>query len=79
MWSKATSIEFKKPGRSTLYARFQMPDGEVEQVRAALECSPTLDRVYTVDLADAAGTIHATITQTLHIRRKDIAKEIQHD
>jgi acyl-coenzyme A thioesterase PaaI-like protein len=72
VWDKAATIEFKKPGRSTLYARFRIEEAEIEELRELLAREPTIDRVYPIDLLDAAGTVHATFTKTLHLRRKPI-------
>lgn len=71
VWDKAASIRFRKPGRSTLYARFSIPPEETDAIRLALETAPSIDRVYTVDLVDAAGVPHATIEKTIYIRRRN--------
>ncbi|HKA35454.1 MAG TPA: DUF4442 domain-containing protein [Thermoanaerobaculia bacterium] len=70
VWDKAATIRFLKPGRTTLYARFVIEEGMVEEIRKALETEHSVDRVFTVDLADAEGAIHATTEKTIYIRRK---------
>jgi hypothetical protein len=55
VWDRAASIRFRKPGRGTLFARFVIEDEELEAIRNALESAPSVDRVYQVDLVDAAG------------------------
>ena len=69
VWDKAATIHFKKPGRGTLYARFALEDTELAEIRRLLETAPSIDRVYVVDLADAAGTVHATVEKTIYIRK----------
>lgn len=71
VWDKAASIRFRKPGRSTLYARFVVDEAETGAIRAALADQPSIDRVYTVDLADNEGVVHASVEKTIYIRRKD--------
>lgn len=71
VWDKAATIEFKKPGRSTLYARFRIEAAEIEELRERLRREPRLERTWRVELADAAGRVHAAFTKTLHIRRHD--------
>lgn len=44
VWNKAASIQFKKPGRETLHARFVVTDGELAAIRAALETQRSIDR-----------------------------------
>jgi Domain of unknown function (DUF4442) len=69
VWDKASTIRFLKPGRSTLFARFLLEDREIGEIRRLLESSPSVDRVYGVDLTDAAGVVHASVEKTIYIRR----------
>jgi acyl-coenzyme A thioesterase PaaI-like protein len=75
VWDKAASIRFRRPGRTTLYARFTLDDEELDAIRDALRAQPTTDRVYTVELVDADGVVHASVEKTIHIRRKDGSAE----
>ena len=70
VWDKAASIRFRKPGRSTLYANFVLDEEELDTIRAALRDKPTIDRVYEIELTDSQGTVHATVSKAVHIRRK---------
>ncbi|HWQ03642.1 MAG TPA: DUF4442 domain-containing protein [Candidatus Nitrosotenuis sp.] len=70
VWDKAATIRFKKPGRGTLFARFEISDAEVQAIRALLRDLPSVDRIYTVELADAAGVVHATVEKTVYIRMR---------
>ena len=69
VWDKSATIRFRKPGRSTLYARFLLEDAELDEIRRLLETEPSIDRVYVVELADADGTVHATVEKTIYIRK----------
>jgi hypothetical protein len=69
VWDKAAAIRFKRPGRTTLTARFLLPDEEIEAIRRLAASAASLDRVYTVELVDAAGLIHATVEKTVYIRQ----------
>jgi acyl-coenzyme A thioesterase PaaI-like protein len=70
VWDKAASIRFRRPGRTTLHARFTLDDAELDAIRAALEHAPTVDRTYVVDLVDDDGVVHATVEKVIHVRRK---------
>lgn len=70
VWDKAASVRFKKPGRSTLYARFRIEDEELRAIESELAGARSVDRLYSVDLADAEGQIHATVEKTIYIRRR---------
>jgi acyl-coenzyme A thioesterase PaaI-like protein len=69
VWDKAATIRFKKPGRSTLYARFTLDDAELQTIREELRTARSIDRVYRVDLVDAQGVVHAEIEKVIYIRR----------
>jgi len=70
VWDKSAGVRFQKPGRKTLYARMLVGDEEVAAIREALETAPSIDRVYTVELADREGTVCATVEKTVYVRRK---------
>ncbi len=71
VWDKAASIRFKKPGRSTLYARFVLSKDEIASIKEELLSVPSIERIYHVDLIDAEGVVHAMVDKTISIRRKD--------
>ena len=70
VWDKSAEIRFRKPGRATLYATCKISEEELAEIRAATANGP-IDRVYSVDLVDEAGAVHATVTKTIYIRRND--------
>lgn len=76
VWDKAATMEFKKPGRSTLYARFRVEDAEIEELRRLIDREGKIERIYPIELTDAAGTVHATFTKTLHLRRRRAATSV---
>jgi len=71
VWDKAATIQFKKPGRETLRARFAVSDEELVAIRAALETKRSVDRTYLVELVDGSGTVCATIEKVIYIRRRE--------
>jgi len=74
VWDKGATIQFKRPGRSTLHARFILAAPEIDAIKAGLTARSAIERNYQVDLIDANGVIRATVTKTLHIRRKEAAR-----
>ena len=71
VWDKAAKIEFLKPGRETLHARFVINDGELAAIRAALNAQRSVDRSYIVELTDASGTVCARVEKFIYIRRRE--------
>lgn len=71
VWNKAASIEFKKQGKTTLYARFVLTDEDLQQIRADLARQPKIERTFRVELTDKSGTLNAAVEHLIHIRRKE--------
>ncbi|NIQ98313.1 MAG: DUF4442 domain-containing protein, partial [Desulfuromonadales bacterium] len=69
VWDKAGRIEFRRPGRGTLYARFSLPRVETDDILQRLEAVESVERVYSVELTDGDGTVHAVAHRTVHISR----------
>lgn len=70
VWDKAASIRFKRPGRTTLHARFAITDEELDAIRRGLEAAGKVDRHYQVEITDREGVVHAIIDKTVHVRRR---------
>jgi acyl-coenzyme A thioesterase PaaI-like protein len=70
VWDKAATIQFKKPGRETLHARFAVTDEELAAIRAELDLQRSVDRTYLVELVDGSGTICATVEKVIYIRKR---------
>ena len=70
VWDKAATIQFKKPGRSTLHAALKLDQEEIDQIRNELSRTESIDRVYNIDLTDEKGTTCATVEKVIHIRKK---------
>lgn len=70
VWDKAASIRFKRPGRATLTATFRLDEAELQEVRGLLHDLPKVDRIYTIELVDKAGLVHAVVEKVVHISKK---------
>jgi len=75
VWDKAASIQYKKPGRSTLYADCIVSAEELAEVRDILTRQPEVDRIYRVELKDRNGVIHSIVERTVYIANKDHYKQ----
>jgi acyl-coenzyme A thioesterase PaaI-like protein len=71
VWDRAATIRFVKPGRGRLSARFLLEEDEIQTIRRLTEAAPSVDRVYRVDLKDAAGVVYASVDKTIYIRKND--------
>lgn len=73
VWDKSASIRFKRPGKATLFANFVITAEETEAIKRELIDRKSLERIYQVDLVDAAGKVHAKIEKTIYIGRRERA------
>ncbi|MBS1192139.1 MAG: hypothetical protein H6Q97_118 [Nitrospirae bacterium] len=70
VWDRSACIDFKKPGRTALFARFQIDGAELDTIRRELEQVRHVDRVYHVDLVDDQGAVHASVEKVVYVRKK---------
>ena len=73
VWDKSASIRFKKPGRGTVTASFRLSEGQIREIKQALNSpeNEKIERVFTAEVKDESGSVVAQIEKLLHIRRKD--------
>lgn len=69
VWDKSSTIEFRAPGRSDVFARFRLSQAQIDDVRANTAGGAKYEPTWTIDVTDTAGTIIATVAKTLYIRR----------
>jgi hypothetical protein len=70
VWDKAACIQFRKPGKGTLYARFLLSELEISSIRDELTFAHAAERVFHVDLTDETGVSHAFIEKTIYVRKR---------
>lgn len=71
VWDKAASIRFRRPGRSTVRARFHIPEERIEEIRRAADAGGTPEPVFTADVVDEEGEVVARVEKRLYVRRKE--------
>jgi hypothetical protein len=70
VWDKSASIRFLQPGRETLYSVFRIDDAELAAIHEAIDTTGRAERTYDVQLASAAGVLHASYRKVISIRRR---------
>lgn len=71
VWDKAAEIDFKKPGKGTLRAQFNLTSEQIEDMRAKADAQHKYEPKLSVDVVDEDGDVVATVNKTVYIRRKD--------
>ena len=70
VWDKAGAIDFIKPGRGTVHARFDLDDATLDELRSATADGGKTLHWFETDVIDAAGDVVARVRKQLYIRRK---------
>jgi hypothetical protein len=70
VWDKSAAIRFKRPGKEALFAGFKVSDEDIKEIKTALEKEKSFDKIYTVELKNKAGEIHAVIEKVIYIARR---------
>jgi hypothetical protein len=71
VWDKWASIRFRRPGRGTVSAAFNVPDAVAAEVRARADRGETVEPSFQVEVKDGAGQVVAVVEKLLHVRRRE--------
>jgi acyl-coenzyme A thioesterase PaaI-like protein len=75
IWDKSASIQYRRPGRTTLYGDCIITAEEIAEVKDILTRQPEVDRIYRVELKDESGVIHSLVERTVYIANKEHYKQ----
>ncbi len=70
VWDKAATIRFRRPGRGTVRARFEIPRARLDEIRAEARDNGRAEPVLVTAVVDAAGETVAEIEKTVSVRLK---------
>ncbi len=79
VWDKAGSIRFRKPGRSTLYLRYELTDDLLTGIRRDVAENGQTERTFTLQWVDANGVVHAEIERLCYIADKAFYEQKKND
>lgn len=71
VWDKAGAIDFKRPGRSKVYARFKVEEQELEKIKENVQKDGKYIFEKEVLIKDTDGNIVASVIKTLYVRKKN--------
>lgn len=70
VWDKTGTIRFRKPGRGTVRARFEVPHERVEEIRRMVDERGKAEPVFVAQILDSAGDLVAEVEKLLSVRRR---------
>ncbi|GEJ58777.1 DUF4442 domain-containing protein [Anaeromyxobacter diazotrophicus] len=68
VWDKAASIRFRRPGRGTVRARFEVPPERIVEIRRAVEAQGKVETTFSVAIVDQQGEVVAEIEKLISVR-----------
>jgi acyl-coenzyme A thioesterase PaaI-like protein len=70
IWDKAAEIRFRRPGRGTVTATFDLDDATVAAILAEAAGGEAVERWFDVAVRGPDGDVVATARKLVHVRRK---------
>lgn len=70
VWDTEATVDFRRPGKTDLYATFELDDDEIADVKRAVDAEGAVDRAYEVDVVDDDGVVHATVENVVHVSER---------
>ena len=72
VWDRRATIEYLKPGRGTVKARFAVTDEKLKEILDNTASGEKYFPEFTVDIIDAEGDVVARVVKTLYVKKKPL-------
>ncbi len=69
VWDKGARIDFQRPGKGLVRARFHIPESEIDDIRSEVEARRKTIRLYTCRVVDEEDSVVTKIEKELYIRK----------
>jgi acyl-coenzyme A thioesterase PaaI-like protein len=70
VWDKSASIDFIRPGKGKVMARFELTDERLDEIRTATADGDKMLPEWDVEIVDESGELVARVHKVLYVRRK---------
>lgn len=70
VWDKSAAIEFKKPGRTKVYARIEISPERLEEIKLELEKIDRATYTFHTQIIDKEKNVIAEVQKEVYIRKK---------
>lgn len=70
VWDSRAAIEYLKPGRGTVTARFRIDDAALGEIHEKTSGGEKYFPEFTVEITDASSEVVARVLKTLYVRKK---------
>jgi len=73
VWDKAATVRFRRPGRGTVFARFEIPSERIEAIRREVAETGRSEPSFTATIRDQGGELVAEVDKVISVRRREPA------
>jgi hypothetical protein len=73
VWDKGANIKFKKPGKGSVTAVFEITADEINRLRSEALANPKVEPVFKATIRDKNGIVVAEVEKILYIKSKATA------
>ncbi len=70
VWDKSSTVRFSKPGRTDLWAEFQISNSEIDEIKNQLTLHEKIDFEKDVLVKNSQGETVAEVHKVVHVSRK---------
>jgi acyl-coenzyme A thioesterase PaaI-like protein len=75
VWDKSAAIDFLRPGRGAVVARFHVSPQEIDEIRAAADRGEKTEPRFTAEIvAEDGGEIVARVTKRLWVKKREVPR-----
>jgi acyl-coenzyme A thioesterase PaaI-like protein len=70
VWDKKSEIDYVSPGKSTVYAEFNLLDSDLAEIKREVEASGKYLKWFEVEIKATDGTVVAIVKKQIYVRKK---------
>ncbi len=71
VWDKAATVRFRRPGRGTVAARFEISRERIESIRSEVAERGRAEPTFTAEVRDGDGELVAEVDKVISVRRRE--------
>ncbi len=71
VWDKRSEIEYVAPGKSTVYAEFEVKEEDLEEIKREVAAAGKYLKWFEVEIKTSDGTVVAIVKKQIYVRKQN--------
>jgi acyl-coenzyme A thioesterase PaaI-like protein len=71
VWDKRSEIEYVAPGKSTVYAEFEVKETDLEEIKREVTAAGKYLKWFEVEIKTSDGTVVAIVKKQIYVRKQN--------